>query len=92
MEQTYKLGKIDEIIEQREDLAEIPYDIMEQDENYQILINPWCVHIPELELNLHSGVFCNYDEHEKDYLDDFALTVIKDARADCPKTNITATQ
>lgn len=30
----------------------------------------------ELNMNLHEGVFCNYDEEEKEYLPDFSLTVI----------------
>lgn len=35
--------------------------------------------IPELNINLHEGVFCNYDEEEKEYLPDFSLTVIMEA-------------
>ena len=36
------------------------------------------MHIPELGLNLHEGVFCNYDGEEGGYLPDFAITVVKE--------------
>lgn len=61
-----------------EQLAEVPDDVMESDENYQIVISGWQVYIPELGLNLHEGVYCNYDEEEGGYLPDFAITVVKE--------------
>lgn len=54
-------------------------DIMESEEDYRIVISGWWVHTPELNMNLHEGVFCNYDEEEKEYLPDFSLTVIMEA-------------
>ena len=65
-----------------EHLAEVPDDIMESDEDYQIVISGWRVHIPELGLNLHEGIFCNYDEEEGGYLPDFAVTVVKEEGQD----------
>lgn len=65
-----------------EQLAEVPDDIMESDEDYQIVISGWQVHIPELGLNLHEGIFCNYDEEEGGYLPDFAITVVKEEGQD----------
>ena len=65
-----------------EQLAEVPDDIMESDEDYQIVISGWQVHIPELGLNLHEGVYCNYDEDEGGYLPDFAITVVKEEGQD----------
>ena len=61
-----------------EELAEVPDDIMESGEDYQIVISGWRVHIPELGLDLHEGIFCNYDKEEGGYLPDFAVTVVKE--------------
>lgn len=61
------------------DMSDVPDDIMEGDDDTCIVISGWWVHIPELNLNLHEGVFCNYDEEEKAYLPDFAVTVIMEA-------------
>ena len=58
------------------DLFHVADDIMESEADYRIVISGWWVHIPELNINLHEGVFCNYDEEEKEYLPDFSLTVI----------------
>lgn len=65
-----------------EQLAEVPDDCLESDEDYQIVISGWQVHIPELGLNLHEGIFCNYDEEEGGYLPDFAITVVKEKGQD----------
>ncbi len=78
MEKAYRLGEVEEILAGMEQLAEVPDDIMESDEDYQIVISGWWVHIPELGLNLHEGVFCNYDGEEGGYLPDFAITVVKE--------------
>ena len=61
-----------------EELADVPDDIMESGEDYQIVISGWRVHIPELGLDLHEGIFCNYDKEEGGYLPDFAVTVVKE--------------
>lgn len=73
-----RLHEAEEIISEM-DLYHVPDDIMESDEEYQLVISGWWVHIPELGINLHEGVFCNYDEEEKEYLPDFAVTVIMEA-------------
>ncbi len=78
MEKAYRLGEVEEILAEMEQLAEVPDDCLESDEDYQIVISGWQVHIPELGLNLHEGVFCNYDEEEGGYLPDFAITVVKE--------------
>ena len=82
MEKAYRLGEVEEIIAGMEQLAEVPDDIMESDEDYQIVISGWQVHIPELGLNLHEGIYCNYDEEEGGYLPDFAVTVVKEEGQD----------
>lgn len=82
MEKAYRLGEVEEILAEMDQLAEVPDDIMESDEDYQIVISGWQVHIPELGLNLHEGVYCNYDEEEGGYLPDFAITVVKEEGQD----------
>lgn len=82
MEKAYRLGEVEEILAEMEELAEVPDDCLESDEDYQIVVSGWQVHIPELELNLHEGVFCNYDEEEGGYLPDFAITVVKEEGQD----------
>lgn len=77
MEKAYRFGEVEEVIAEM-DLMEVPDDVMESDENYEIVISGWWVHIPELGLNLHEGIFCNYDEEEDAYLPDFSLTVVKE--------------
>lgn len=73
-----RLHEAEEIISEM-DLYHVADDIMESEEDYRIVISGWWVHIPELNINLHEGVFCNYDEEEKEYLPDFSLTVIMEA-------------
>lgn len=82
MEKVYRLGEVEEILAEMEQLAEVPDDIMESDEDYQIVISGWQVHIPELGLNLYEGIYCNYDEEEDGYLPDFAVTVVKEEGQD----------
>lgn len=82
MEKAYRLGEVEEILAEMEQLAEVPDDCLESDEDYQIVISGWQVHIPELGLNLHEGIFCNYDEEEGGYLPDFAITVVKEEGQD----------
>lgn len=82
MEKAYRLEEVEEIIAEMEQLAEVPDDCLESDEDYQIVISGWQVHIPELGLNLHEGIYCNYDEEEGGYLPDFAITVVKEEGQD----------
>lgn len=82
MEKAYRLGEVEEILAEMEQLAEVPDDCLESDEDCQIVISGWQVHIPELGLNLHEGIYCNYDEEEGGYLPDFAITVVKEEGQD----------
>ena len=76
-----RLHEAEEIISGM-DLFHVADDIMESEEDYRIVISGWWVHIPELNINLHEGVFCSYAEEEKEYLPDFSLTVIMGADAE----------
>lgn len=78
MEIPCRLREAEEIIGGME-LFYVADDILECDVDCQIVISGWWVHIPELGINLREGVFCNYDETEKEYLPDFAVTVIMEA-------------
>lgn len=77
MKKACRLGKVEEIIAEM-DLMDVPDNILESDDNYEIVISGWWVHIPELGLNLHGGIFCNYDKEEDAYLPDFSITVVKE--------------
>ena len=74
----YRLNEVEEAVSEME-LYDVPDDIIESDEDCQIVISGWWVHIPELELALYEGVFCNYDKEEQAYLPDFSVTVVKEA-------------
>lgn len=77
MKQRYRLGEVEDIIGEME-LYDIPDDLLESEEDYQIVISGWWVHIPQLGYHLHEGVFLNYDEDEQAYLPDFSITVVKE--------------
>lgn len=58
------------------DTFDVPDDIAETDDNYQLVISGWYVKIPSLNLYLRVGVMCLWDEDEKVYMPDFDVTVI----------------
>ncbi len=78
MKKAYRLVEVEEIIGEM-DFSEVADDVMESEEDYQIVISGWWVQIPELGLNLHEGVFCNYDEAEQMYLPDCAISIVAEA-------------
>jgi len=41
-----------------------------------LAVSGWWVFIPSLNMYLREGIVCVFDEDEKDYLPDFAVTVI----------------
>lgn len=71
----YRIYEVEEVISEM-DLSEVEDDIAETDEDMQLVISGWYVHIPELNLNLREGVVCIWDEEEKLFMPDFAVTVI----------------
>lgn len=75
--ETHRLGEVEEVICNME-LFDVPDDLMESEDDYQIVISGWWVEIPQLGITLHEGVFCNYDESEQAFLPDFSVTVIKE--------------
>lgn len=72
MDSRYKLGEIEDIVAEMEELFDIPDELVEGDEEYQIIRCGWWVHIHELDLCLHEGVFLVYDENEQEFMLDFS--------------------
>lgn len=75
MEQWYRLEDIEEVIAEM-DLSEVADDVAEMEENYQLVISGWCAYIPSLNLRLHEGIVCNWDEEGKMFMPDYSVTVI----------------
>ena len=71
----YRIHEVEEVISVM-DLSEVEDDIAKTDEDMQLVISGWYVNIPELNLNLREGVVCIWDEEEKLFMPDFAVTVI----------------
>lgn len=71
----YRVYEVEEAISEI-DLSEVEDDIVETDEGIQLVVSGWYVYIPELNLNLREGMVCIWDEKEKLFMPDFAVTVI----------------
>ncbi len=71
----YRIHEVEEVISEM-DLSEVEDDIAETDEDMQLVISGWYVNIPELNLNLREGVVCIWDDEERLFMPDFAVTVI----------------
>ena len=71
----YRVYEVEGIISKM-DLSEVEDDIVETDEGIQLVVSGWYVYIPELNLNLREGMVCIWDEKEKLFMPDFAVTVI----------------
>lgn len=71
----YRFYEVEGIISKM-DLSEVEDDIVETDEDMQLVVSGWYVYIPELNMNLREGVVCIWDEEEKLFMPDFAVTVI----------------
>ena len=75
MNKKCNMAEVEKIIEEM-DLSEIPDDVVELEEGYQLVVSGWYVHIPKLHLRLHEGVVGYWDEEMKEYMPDFCVTVI----------------
>ena len=73
----YRIYEVEEVLSEM-DLSEVEDDIAETDEDMQLVISGWHVHIPELNLKLREGVVCIWDEDEKLFMPDFVVTVISE--------------
>ena len=75
MNKKCNMAEVEKIIEEM-DLSEIPEDVVELEDEYQLVVSGWYVHIPKLHLRLHEGVVGYWDEEMKEYMPDFCVTVI----------------
>lgn len=75
MKKQCKLGDVKRLLEEI-DFSEIPDDVVELEEGYQLVLSGWYVNISELHLRLHEGVVGYWDEKVKEYMPDFSVTVI----------------
>lgn len=75
MKKQCRLADVEKYFEET-DFSEIPDDVVELDEGYQLVLSGWHVHIPKLQLRLHKGVVGYWDEEMKGYMPDFCVTVI----------------
>lgn len=71
----YRVYEVEEVISEM-DLSEVEDDIVETDEDMQLVVSGWYVHIPELNMNLREGVVCIWDEEVKLFMPDFTVAVI----------------
>lgn len=77
----YRIYEVEKVISEM-DLLEVEDDIAETEEVMQLVISGWYVTIPELNLNLREGVVCVWDEEEKLFMPDFAVSVIYEGEID----------
>lgn len=75
MQKQCRLADVENFMEGME-LTEVPDDVVDLEDGYQMVLSGWHVHIPELRLRLHEGVVGYWDEKMKEYMPDFCVTVI----------------
>ena len=69
----YTLDEVDEVMD---DVIGFSDPILWEDyDTHQIWLDGPCIRIPELEIDIYSGVYCYYDEEENEYIGDFTIYV-----------------
>lgn len=81
MSKVYRLREVEEVLAEL-DMSEVDDDIAETDEDTQIVISGWYVHLPELGLRLHEGVVGIWDKEMQGYMPDFSVTVVYESDLD----------
>jgi hypothetical protein len=71
----YRLCEVEEAVSEM-DMAEIPDDIVETEDEIQLVVSGWSVYVESLNLSLRKGVVCIWDEEEEMFLPDYAVTVV----------------
>ena len=79
--QIFRLGEVEEMISEM-DLTDVADDIAETEEDTQLIVSGWWVYLPQLQLQLHEEILCNWDEEEGMFMPDVAVTVVYEADAD----------
>ena len=71
-----RLVEAEQIISEMEErLIDVADDIAETEEDTQLIVSGWGVFLPQLNLQLHEGILCNWDEEEQMFMPDVAVTV-----------------
>jgi hypothetical protein len=81
MNKKCRLKDAEEIISNME-FSYIADDIAETEEDTQVVVSGYYVLIPELNLQLHEGILCTFDEEEQMFMPDVAVTVVYEVGAD----------
>lgn len=81
MNRICRLGEVEEFISEM-DFFDVADDIAETEEDIQLIVSGWWVFLPQLNLQLHEGILCNWDEEEQMFMPDVAVTVVYEADAD----------
>ena len=70
-----RLVEVEQIISEMEErLIDVADDIAETEEDTQLIVSGWWVFLPQLNLQLHEGILCNWDEEEQMFMPDVAVT------------------
>lgn len=81
-----KFGKVEDFIDEMCESSDEYYEnnmetVLEEcsDEESKLYYDSHYIVVPELNIRLHAGIMCNYDEDENNFMPDFSVTVIFDA-------------
>ena len=75
MNRMCRLGEAEELLSEM-DFSDVADDIAETEEDTQLIVSGWWVFLPQLNLQLHEGILCNWDEEEQMFMPDVAVTSI----------------
>ena len=81
MNRMCRLGEAEELLSEM-DFSDVADDIAETEEDTQLIVSGWWVFLSQLNLQLHEGILCNWDEEEQMFMPDVAVTVVYEADAD----------
>ena len=81
MNRMCRLGEAEELLSEM-DFSDVDDDIAETEEDTQLIVSSWWVFLPQLNLQLHEGILCNWDEEKQMFMPDVAVTVVYEADAD----------
>ena len=73
-QEQFKTYTLDEAEEQLDEL--LPDNVLWEDyETHQIWLDGPCIRIPELNVDIYPGVYCQFDEEENEFVPDFSIYV-----------------
>ena len=64
------------------DVMDVADNIAETEEDTQLIVSGWWVYLPQLNVQLHEGILCNWEEEEQMFLPDVDVTIVYEAGAD----------